>query len=367
MAKAFALSTLDRDTIVEFVQVLTVGTLAVLGIFFGTVEFKNMLDTVTMFGIPIPTVFSIWLLQIPTGAMYALPAGILISSIIVLMRKQRDSEMVALRTLGVSRLRIARPFILMGIACSILSFSIGEWVAPQAKHLASKRLLIEVCRSTRPFPHLNMIQLHGPDDRLAQILVLGQNAGSAINGFVLMNLCQDGVIQLTWSKLAERVRGDWRLKAGHLFEMFSSDPKGYKGFFGAMTIPAATRLWSQIENEPANPLEKTTAQLRAQIERCSRTGKPAPGETMVQYYRRFSQPASCLLLMLAALPLAFMVGRRDAKIPLGYAAITVPIYFLMQQVFLSLGENGAVNPCLAAWAPSVVLCLLAIGFARVVD
>jgi lipopolysaccharide export LptBFGC system permease protein LptF len=48
---------------------------------------------------------------------------------------------------------------------------------------------------------------------------------------------------------------------------------------------------------------------------------------------------------------------------LAYGAVMVPAYFLLQQIFLSMGENGAINPAFAAWTPALILCVTAAGSA----
>jgi lipopolysaccharide export LptBFGC system permease protein LptF len=349
---------LDRQIIIEFCQVLTVGTLSILGIFFGTLEFKNMITLMQQFDVPVPAVMSIWLLQIPTGWAYAMPAGLMISTMFVILRQQRDSELVALQTLGVSRLRFARPFIVLGVICTLLSFGISEYVAPQARHLSTKLLFIEACKSARPCPHLSKIEL--PDStNVSQVLILGKTVGHTIEGFLLINLSPQGIVDLTWSRLAERVRGNWQLRNGLLFKVFSNAGNDYRGSFEALTIRSSSKLWERIDGDPLSSLEKTTAQLKKEIEASRSQSKPISGDVIVQYYRRYSQPLSCLLLVLAAIPVMFFANRRDLRAPLAYGAIMVPAYFLLQQIFLSMGENGAINPAVAAWAPALILCLTA--------
>ena len=125
------MTTLDRYVIFEALQFLTFGTLSVVGIFFATVEFKHILEMLGLFAVPVGTILTFNLLQLPTGVMYCLPAGILVSVILVLARMHDDSEIVALQAAGVSRLRIFKPLVTLGIACSIVSFAIGEHVAPR--------------------------------------------------------------------------------------------------------------------------------------------------------------------------------------------------------------------------------------------
>mgnify|MGYP001367852233 FL=1 len=63
----------DRYIMLETLQVLAVGTFAILGIFYGTAEFKNVIDMMTASGLSLQTVMTIMALQLPTGMLYCLP------------------------------------------------------------------------------------------------------------------------------------------------------------------------------------------------------------------------------------------------------------------------------------------------------
>ncbi|MBZ0186816.1 MAG: LptF/LptG family permease, partial [Candidatus Obscuribacterales bacterium] len=106
---------LDRYIICESLQFLIIGSIAILGIFFGTVEFQNCLKMMNNFGLPLNTVLSVTLLQVPTGINYCLPAGVLISSMLLIIRQHNDAEILALEVSGVKLQRIMAPFLAMGV------------------------------------------------------------------------------------------------------------------------------------------------------------------------------------------------------------------------------------------------------------
>ena len=76
----------DRYIMLETLQVLAVGTFAILGIFYGTAEFKNVIDMTTASGLSLQTVMTIMALQLPTGMVYCLPSGVVMAVMLVLIR-----------------------------------------------------------------------------------------------------------------------------------------------------------------------------------------------------------------------------------------------------------------------------------------
>jgi lipopolysaccharide export LptBFGC system permease protein LptF len=97
----------DRYIMLETLQVLAVGTFAIIGIFYGTAEFKNVLDMTTASGLSLQTVLLIMVLQLPTGMVCCLPSGVVMAVMLVLIRSSRDCEVMALQLLGVPLLRVS--------------------------------------------------------------------------------------------------------------------------------------------------------------------------------------------------------------------------------------------------------------------
>lgn len=351
----------------ECLQILTVGTLSIVGIFFGTVEFKRAIELMGDFGMAPLTVLQVMLLQIPTGAIYCLPAGVVISTILVLIRMQRDSEIVALQACGVSFARIMRPFLMMGLIGSLAVFVIAEYVAPQLRYISSKLLVIGVCKSDRPFPNKWRVEIKDPKERMTQILVLGRGQGNIIHNFVMWDFTKPKVVQMIWASRAVWKDGAWDLRGGRIFELLNQDDPGVKGVFGHMAFgDGFARMWQEIEKGPTSALDKTTAQLQAEIDAFKAKNKAVPGELLVQLYRRFSQPLNCLLLVLAGAPVAFMQSRKRPTLALGYAGVLIGCFFALQQTCISFGEHGVIHPLLAAWLPATFLCFVGLSLAMLI-
>jgi lipopolysaccharide export system permease protein len=301
-------------------------------------------------------------LQIPTGATYCLPAGVVISTILVLIRMQRDSEILALQACGISFPRIMRPFLIMGLVGSLTVYGISEFVAPQLRYISSKLLIVGVCKSDRPFPTRWRVEIRNAKEEASQLLVLGRGHGRDINNFMLFDFTNPKIVNMVWASSAQWKDGAWDLKNGRIFELLQPKDPGVKGVFGHMTFgDGFAQMWKQIEKGPLESLDKTTAQLETEIKAFTQKHKPVPGSLMVQLYHRYSQPLNCLLLVLAGAPVAFLQSRRQSNLALGYAGLLIAVFFALQQTCLSFGEHGTINPALAAWLPATTLCFIGVS------
>jgi lipopolysaccharide export LptBFGC system permease protein LptF len=352
------MSILDRFIMIEFFQVLAIGTLAILGVFFGAVEFQGALNLLGTFEVPLHTLIMVMLLQIPTGALYTLPAGLLFSTMFVLIRLNRDFELTALRTLGISLQRIMLSFAMIGVLSATISYAIGEHIAPQAKLLSTKLLMVAVNKTERPYPKKNKFEVVDEKGVPKQIVIMGNNLDSTINGFLVLDMRQSHTVTLVWSRLAEWKDSGWKLTDGKLFELLGDHPAGHKGSFGSMQIPGLAECWRNINAAATSNLEKTTAELKAEIDSYAAKKQPCPNSLLISYHRRLSQPLSCMLIIFAAAPVALLQRRRSAIVSYIYGGLILPLYFILQQICLSAGSAGMLDPVIAAWLPASGLAAL---------
>lgn len=80
--------------------------------------------------------YSIWtavklaILILPTRAYQVLPIAVLLGAVYTLSRWARDSEFTVLRTSGLSPLLLARMLFVPGILMVVITYALGEWLAP---------------------------------------------------------------------------------------------------------------------------------------------------------------------------------------------------------------------------------------------
>lgn len=84
----------------------------------------------------IGTNYSIWtavklaILILPTRAYQVLPIAVLLGAVYTLSRWARDSEFTVLRTSGLSPWLLARMLFVPGILMVVITYALGEWLAP---------------------------------------------------------------------------------------------------------------------------------------------------------------------------------------------------------------------------------------------
>lgn len=351
----------DRYVLLETLQILILGTLSIIGIFFGTAEFQHMLEMMGQIGIPINTVLTIMMLQLPSGMSYCLPGGVVVAVMLVLSRCSRDNEILAMQVLGTRFRRVLTPFFVLGLLSSYLAFSISEHLAPQTRDLSRRLFNIAVHKTERPFPNQSEIRLESQSGQVTRIFELGPSAGACVNGFVSFDLAQKNVVGVVWAQSAEWKDHAWRLHAGRLFELSNDDTAGdaqsrfTSTQFASMQLPGTNRAQKFLDR---TTLDKTTRELKADIDLSKTFSTQAPPYLLFQYYRRFSHPLSCLFLVIAAAPLVLLRRRKGVDLSLVYGGVVVASFFFLQELCLGLVCNHRLDPLWGAWLPGSGLLVI---------
>jgi lipopolysaccharide export system permease protein len=128
---------LDRYVIAQMSAPLIFGVVlftaigAAIGIVFELV--RLMTDS----GLAIAPALKIFAFSLPTFIALAFPMSTLLTTLMVYSDFSRNSELVALKSCGVSAYRLAIPAILVGLLMTGLTFAFNEIVVPQSVLQAS--------------------------------------------------------------------------------------------------------------------------------------------------------------------------------------------------------------------------------------
>jgi lipopolysaccharide export system permease protein len=102
-------------------------------------------------------------------------------------------------------------------------------------------------------------------------------------------------------------------------------------------------------------------ELRKYIEGLHRAGFDVSALT-VQWHRKLAFPLMAPVIMLLAIPFAFLVGTRGA---VGGVALGIAIgitYWSLAELLQAMGGVGQLPPFLAGWAPDIVFFFLGLYF-----
>jgi lipopolysaccharide export system permease protein len=301
-------------------------------------------------------VFTFVLLSVPTHAYELFPVVVLIGTLYVMAHLASNSEYTVMRASGFSPRRAGLTLVKVGLPFVVLTFVIGEWVAPWSEEQAQK------------------VKIRAMSSMIGQDLDSGlwfKDEGSFINVREARQTNQLGGIriydfdpeyrlrQITLAKRAEYAgKGVWRLQETLQTEFTPQGPRtqGYaeSQWHSRVTPDMLDALIVRPERMSAWALHKYTEHLQGNRQRTERYE--------IALWKKLFYPIAALVMMALALPFAYMQARAGMVGIKVFLGIMLGIFFhMMNSLFAHIGLLQNWPPLSAAIVPSAAFLAAAIA------
>jgi lipopolysaccharide export system permease protein len=346
---------LDSYIANEFWQPLLFGVGIVTGVWFGADQLRQIFNLIMKSGVPLNLAFMIIGLHLPEIIVLTIPIGVLLGTLLVFNRMSGDSEIIALRTCGVSFYRIMVAPLLFGLVTSIVSFGINELIVPPA-NVASKKLeFLALYKSELPSGSANFTYMErGKDLHLDRVFYIGYYTGKEIKNVIILDFTRDKLVQIISAATGSWNHGEWILNKGRNYVLSGDSDITRVLQFDKLVIPGIKNAQEALENQKVSPRDMSMMDLKKYMDVLER-GHSLGNDLKVRFYQKFSQPLACLIVALAGAPLGLLARRSRSNMGLIYSAVVVFMYYVLVSTSGALGESGRLDPMVAAWMPNMVI------------
>jgi lipopolysaccharide export LptBFGC system permease protein LptF len=232
-----AFSLLDRYIFCEFVQVMLVGSVIVLGVWFTTDELQMIFSLITTAGVSFEDAMLLLVLHLPKVIAFNMPAAVCIGAVLIFSRLARDSELTTLRLSGVSVQRILLTPVCIGVLAALTSFWLNECVVPVATRTFKSFLAMAVC-STRINSGRTAytFEEYSKDSQLKRLFLMPFNETKGVSQAVVLNFIDGEVTSIVTSNSLTRDHNRWVLDEGHAYELLCRSGFTHKLDFAKLVL-----------------------------------------------------------------------------------------------------------------------------------
>src|SRR5262249_54381222 len=310
---------------------------------------------------------------LPGIIIIPLPVSLLLGTVITCSRLSSDGELTAAQSLGVSQIKLAVPFLVLGLAGTLLAGYFSITVAPLSlKKLKSLRaeILLQGA-NTQIKPHTFITSF-------PNLLLYVQNVDTASNEWVgVFALQNDSERHLTRLLTAERgqfrlasypsIKLETQLDRGVSLEYQNNPERGDEpedrsnaaSNFQKLSIRLADK---EDEAEPgaSTPLNEMTLREINKYAAEAKTSKDR-AKALAEWHKRFAFPFACLILTAITFITAIQ-GRHFSTRPRTVMAILfiAMSYYLLLIAGQNLASSGRIPPWLGAWFANIAGALIVI-------
>lgn len=282
--------------------------------------------------------------------------SVLMATLLTLGVLSRDSEIVALRSCGVSLFKISLPMLYLGFAVSILLLINGEIVLPicYARTESIEQVYIKKNVDRAMFKR-NNIWFRSKSMILQARLY--EPKTKTLSGVVVWSVdaSMTPVSRIDAATVVYR-EGRWIMDSASLKNFQSA--AGYASrFVQTMELDINLKVEDlQVLDKDADNLSIRT--LNEYAENLRQGGYKAY-RYLTLMHTKIASPFAALIMVLLGIPFALRNSRSGGGIAMGIGA-SVGIgfaYFVVNAILLSYGRSGVMNPLVAAWGANVLFML----------
>jgi len=339
---------------------VTVGFLALFFFFDFVDELPNVGRGVT--GYRLTQALAYVTLMIPSHLYELLPIAVLIGTIFVMARLAQSSEYTILRTSGLGPWRALRTLLALGLVFTLLTFAAGDYLSPAADktaQLLKARLEGRISvgqtgawlKEKQPLHTYNVnVKALTPEGTLQGVRIFEADS----RGFLV------SVTQAPKARVADD--GSWVLDDAERTE-FST--QGEAPRVDRVKVPSF-RWPTEITQEMVSvallkPERMSTIDLFQYIRHLAANSQTSQ-RYEIEFWRKVFYPLSCLVMVVLALPFAYLHFRSGGITSYVFGGVLIGIsFFLLNNVFGYIGNLQNWWPVLTAAAPAVIYTLFSLG------
>jgi len=357
-----------RDTIsaIGFVA------LAFLAMFFFFDLLDEMGDVGRKFG---DVTYTVWhaLLAVTFGLpkhLYELlPIAVLIGSIFVMARFAQSSEFTIMRTSGLGPWMALRTMLVLGAGFVVLTVAVGDYIAPTAERWALVAKAKYLGQTSTTGSTGAWLKEKTKDGTLA-VNVRAVRADGALTGIRIFEFDRQGRMTLQLHADQGQVQEEadnWLLENARLTRLSYASSTANDSAAAVTKDSHAQLNWpTSITSEMLiaavhKPDRMPTLELFQFIQHL-KTNDQSAQKYEIEFWRKVFYPLSCLVMVVLALPFAYLHFRSGGIAGYVFGGVMAGIsFFLLNNVFGYAGNLQNWSPMLTAAAPGLIYSLLSLG------
>lgn len=348
----------------EVVMAVTLVTLGFIALFY-FFDFVEELQSVTRHsaaGYKLPQAMLYIALMMPSHVYELLPITVLIGTIFVMARFAKSSEFTILRTSGLGPWRALRTLLMLGLGFVVFTFAVGDYVAPWADktaQLLKSRFQGNITvgktgawlKEKQAYAHFAInVGALTPDEGMKNVRILEFN-----NQGFMVSMIESQTAQF-------RDDDSWLLQKVDRTEFTSTDAnasRADRSFIEALRWPTQVSA-EMVAAAVLKPERMGTIDLFQYTRHLAANGQSAQ-KYEIQFWKKVFYPLSCLVMVVLALPFAYLHFRSGSMATYVFGGVMAGISFiLLNNVLVDLGGLQGWQPWLTAALPGLIYSVVSL-------
>jgi lipopolysaccharide export system permease protein len=349
------MSIIGKYLTTEILKFFGIILLTVIGIYLA-VDFFEKVDNFLEAGLPLSKVLTFFQLRIPFIVAQIAPVGILLAVLIVFGLMNKNYELIACRSSGISVYYFLKPVLSLALLLSVLLFLLADLLVPVTINKANRIWLGEVKKKSAVTSREKNIWIKG--GRSIVHIKYYNSTKKTISGVTLYYFDKDFKLERRVdAKIGQFEHGKWIFRE-IMEQRLNKSAADYTVTFQAQRFEPFEFLPDDLKRVAKKSDEMNFIELFEYIRDVESEGYDA-NSYKVDLHAKIAFPLVCIVLCLLATGIAVKRRLREGlSLNIAYGIGLIFIYWIFYSFCLSLGYGGILPPVIAAWTANFIfLCI----------
>ena len=336
----------------------------------------DLVRKIVEFNLPLNIALNVLILKLPGFVVLSFPMATLLACLLTYSKLSSNSELKALRAIGVSIYRIILPSLLLALIMTGLTFIFNNNIVPYSNTKAEFVLRSSLGKSISIEKGEDIIysrkgNITDSDNNkvsnsLTHIFYAKDYTDGFMNDVKVMDLSKYGYTQVLtaekafWNSSIEK----WEFLNGKLI-VFSEEGDSTITKFNSYMYPFSTGPIN-IASIPKDANDMNLAEARKALEIYKETSNIKEVRRLkVRIQEKFTLPLACLVFSLIGSSLASIPNSKtNGTQGFGISIILILFYYILSFTFSSLGVKGSISYISASWSPVFISTFIGLMLMR---
>jgi len=327
------------------------------------IDIFSFIEDIVKFKIPATSIIAFYVYYCPTIFLQVTPMAVLLSTIYVLSNLNKNNEITAMKSSGISLWRILAPILIIGFLISMAIFIVNDRIIPVSSRISTVIRRDELEKEKRKGAGTKIV-------KNVAIYSAGNRILFARSYDTEKKVLQDVIIHRhdTSENLISKITaqsGAWTGEGWKFYKVImwridnSGKILGAPIFFDEKEI-ALKEKPSDFANRESRSEYMSYKELKAYIENFKGAGTKFVKGLLVDLYYKVSFSLISLIIILIGAPFALITTRGGVLIGIGMSVAIGLLYYAVIAISLAFGKAGTIPPIVSAWLGNILFTILGI-------
>ncbi len=362
---------LQKYLIAEFLKYFAVALLS-LTAFYIIVDFISNIGAFTKHSPEFKYVILYFIYKLPEIIYRMLPLSVLLATLLSISFFNKNNEITAAKSSGLSMFRFFAPLIALGLALSVFAFLLSNFIAVKSnvlrrvvmrRHINKDKSYnagsVYKYRTRNIFIHYKRCIITAKVMEARSKMIKGVNVYVFDDKFALIKryIAKTGYFDENGLKLAYGQEDKFNFETAPGFSQKS---------FKAIVIPIYLNL-NFFRSYTLKPEFLSIINLSDMIA-VAKKSESGLSYVLTSYYSKISYPVINLILILLGISMGLLLGKKgNSPVSVGISLLSAFVWWIINSIALSLGETAQLNPFLSAFMADIIFLSFALYLITDID